>query len=107
MAKVTEESRSVGFGLTCKVVAPASIAMSISDAAGCTSAEVPQQRKKSQRLAASRAAIHWACGRGSPNHTTPGRILAPQDAQSGGGSRPPVVGMSGIVSGWQWGWRHL
>ena len=34
IAKVTEESRSVGFGLTCRVVAPASIAISASDAAG-------------------------------------------------------------------------
>src|SRR5450631_4456253 len=98
MAKVTAASRSVGLGLTWMVLAPASIAMWVKEAAGCTSEEVPQVMKTSHWLADSRADPHACSGRASPNQTTPGRILAPHVAHRGGSSLAPPGGRSGIAS---------
>lgn len=41
---------AVGLGLIWTVVAPARDAMAVSEAAGCTTEDVPQQMKKSQSL---------------------------------------------------------
>src|ERR1700675_3718638 len=89
------------------VVAPASAAMSVREAAGWTTDEVPHTKKRSQRLAASRAESHASLGMRSPNQTTPGRIFAPQDAQRGGSIRAPAGGSCGISVGWAYGWRQF
>ncbi len=89
------------------VVAPASAAMSVSEAAGWTTDEVPHTKKRLQCLAASRAESHASSGRRSPNQTTPGRILAPQDAQRGGAMGAPAGGNCGILVGWAYGWRQF
>jgi hypothetical protein len=89
------------------VIAPASMAMSVSEAAGWTTDEVPQTKSTSQRFAASRAESHASSGKRSPNQTTPGRILAPQDAQRGGSMRAPAGGSCGMSVGWAYGWWHV
>lgn len=73
--------------------------MLVKEAAGWTREEVPQTRKTSQCLAASRAESQVRSGRDSPNQTTPGRILAPHAAQRGGSMRAPPSGTSGMPSG--------
>src|SRR5258708_33341866 len=89
------------------VVAPASAAMSVSEAAGWTTDEVPHTKTGLQCLAASRAESHASSGRRSPNQTTPGRLLAPQAAQRGGVAGAPAGGGGRVVAGGARGWRHL
>jgi hypothetical protein len=71
-------------------VAPASAAMSVSEVAGWTTDDVPQTKRTSQCLAASRAESQVSSGRRSQNQTTPGRILAPQVRQRGGSILRPT-----------------
>src|SRR5205807_1296044 len=106
IAAVTDVSRSVGLGLTCTVTAPPSSATCVSDAAGCTSAEVPQHKNTSHCLAASRAASQVNSGNASPNQTTPGRIFAPQTSQRGGSIRAPPGGSFGALIGKTQDRRH-
>src|ERR1039458_10518399 len=106
-AKVTESSISVGFGLIWMVVAPALIAVSVKEAAGCTSEEVPMQKKTSHCLADSRADAHAPSGNASPNQEEPGRIRAPQDWQRGGSMRSsPPSAILGVALGKTWDCRQ-
>src|SRR5699024_9625250 len=57
-----------------------------SPAAGHTEPEVPTMTTASAARLFSSAFCQWSCGRGSPNHTTPGRMEPPQFLQSGGES---------------------
>ena len=83
------ESASVALRLIWMVVAPAAFAMSVSEAAGWTSDDVPQTIKTWDSAAALRAVRQARVGSASPNQTTPGRIQPPQFLQPGGSSRAP------------------
>jgi hypothetical protein len=58
---------------------PQSKAISGRDAAGLTTADVPIVKKRSQISAARIAEFKAASGRYSPNHTTEGRSIPPQE----------------------------
>src|SRR5215216_5586787 len=76
----------VSSGLTSTTTAPAGSASNGSEAAGCTSPDVPTDKKRSQLWAASKASPSASAGSASPNQTTSGRKEAAQRGQEGGTS---------------------
>lgn len=78
---------AVSSGLISIRYAPASLATCARSAAGCTTLEVPTEKKTSARSAASPANCRVRCGKGSPNQTTPGRIMPPHSQY---GNSPPL-----------------
>ena len=79
-------------GFTTITVAPWVAEIHGNDAAGSTTFDVPTDRNTSHATAALRAAPNSTIGIGSPNHTTSGRIKAPQVGHSGGSAACASVG---------------
>ncbi len=84
-------------GFTTITVAPWVAEIHGNEAAGSTTFDVPTERNTSHATAACRAASNSAIGIGSPNHTTSGRIRAPQRWHVGGSAASSSV--SGIGPG--------